>query len=57
MVETKTGHNRSNGISYNDILKGDTVPPPAVYLEDSPLAPGVTTGATIRMGRRLFRLY
>ncbi|MCC5885210.1 MAG: aromatic ring-hydroxylating dioxygenase subunit alpha [Gammaproteobacteria bacterium] len=42
MVETKTGHNRSNGISYNDLLKGDAVPPPAVYLEDSPMEPGVT---------------
>lgn len=48
MVETKTGHNRSNGISYNDILKSDAVPPPAVYLEDSPLPPGVTTVATHR---------
>lgn len=42
MVETKTGHGRSNGISYNDLLRGDKVPPPAVYLEDSPLEPGVT---------------
>lgn len=48
MVETKTGHNRSNGISYNDILKSDTVPPPAVYLEDSPYPPGVTTVKTHR---------
>ncbi|MBA59099.1 MAG: hypothetical protein CMQ40_07985 [Gammaproteobacteria bacterium] len=43
MVETKTGHDRSNGISYNDILKSDRIPPPAVYLEDSPYPPGVTT--------------
>ncbi len=42
MVETKTGHNRSDGISYNDILRADKVPPPAVYLEDSPYPPGVT---------------
>ncbi len=42
MVETKTGHDRSNGISYNDILNNDTVPPPAVYLEDSPYKSGVT---------------
>jgi phenylpropionate dioxygenase-like ring-hydroxylating dioxygenase large terminal subunit len=42
MVETKTGHDRSNGISYNDVLRSDTVPPPAVYLEDSPMKPGVT---------------
>ena len=48
MVETKTGHDRSNGISYNDILEGDSVPPPAVYLEDSPLEPGVTTVAVAR---------
>ena len=25
MVETKTGHDRSNGISYNEILKADKV--------------------------------
>ena len=43
MVETLTGHNRSNAMSYNDILLSDTVPPPAVYLEDSPMEPGVTT--------------
>ena len=42
MVETQTGHDRSDGISYDDILRNDTVPPPAVYLENSPLAPGVT---------------
>lgn len=43
MVETKTGHDRSNGISYNDILKADKVPPPDVYLEDSTYPAGVTT--------------
>jgi len=43
MVETLTGHNRSNGISYNELMEGDTVPPPAVYLEDSPMPPGLTT--------------
>ena len=42
MVETKTGHDRSNGISYNDILRADKVPPPAAYLEDSPYPAGVT---------------
>jgi nitrite reductase/ring-hydroxylating ferredoxin subunit len=42
MVETKTGHDRSNGISYNDLLRADKVPPPAVYLEDSPYPAGVT---------------
>ena len=42
MVETKTGHNRSNGISYNDILRSDKNPPPSVYLEDSPYPSGVT---------------
>ena len=42
MVETQTGHDRSDGISYDDILRNDSVPPPAVYLENSPLAPGVT---------------
>ena len=34
MVETVTGKNRSNGISYNELASGDAVPPPAVYLED-----------------------
>ena len=48
MVETRTGHDRSNGISYNDILKADKVPPPAVYLEDSPYHAGVTTVPTYR---------
>ena len=42
MVETRTGHNRSNGISYDEILATDRVPPPAVYLENSPLPTGVT---------------
>jgi phenylpropionate dioxygenase-like ring-hydroxylating dioxygenase large terminal subunit len=43
MVETLTGKNRSNGISYVDLISKDKVPPPAVYLEDSPYEPGVTT--------------
>ncbi len=43
MVETITGHNRSNGISYDEILLRDAVPPPHVYLENSPFPPGVTT--------------
>ncbi len=43
MVETITGHNRSNGITYNEVVLGDTVKPPAVYLEESPMKPGVTT--------------
>ncbi len=42
MVETRTGHNRSNGVSYNDVLRADEVPPPAIYLEDSPYPAGVT---------------
>ena len=42
MVETQTGHDRSDGVSYDDILRSDTVPPPQVYLENSPLEPGVT---------------
>jgi len=48
MVETLTGHNRSNGISYNEVLESDTVPPPAIYLQDSPMEPGVTTVETHR---------
>jgi hypothetical protein len=43
MVETLTGHNRSNGISYTELLEGDKVGPPAIYLEESPMEPGVTT--------------
>ena len=43
MVETLTGHNRSNGISYVELLEGDKVAPPAVYLEEAPMEPGVTT--------------
>ena len=48
MVETVTGHDRSNGISYNDILATDKVPPPPVYLEDSPIPAGVTKVAANR---------
>ena len=48
MVETVTGKNRSNGISYNDLASGDAVPPPEVYLEDSPMEPGVTKVKTNR---------
>lgn len=48
MVETVTGKDRSNGISYNDLARGDAVPPRAVYLEDSPMAPGVTKVKTER---------
>ena len=48
MIETTTGHDRSNGPSYNDIISKDTVAPPAVYLEDSPLPAGRTTVATER---------
>lgn len=48
MVETKTGHDRSDGISYIDVIKGDRVAPPAVYLEESPMPTGVTKVATHR---------
>ena len=48
MVETVTGHDRSDGISYVDLLKTDEVPPPPVYLEESPYPAGVTTVATHR---------
>lgn len=43
MVETKTEDGKSSGISYIDVLKGDAVAPPAVYLEESPYPSGVTT--------------
>jgi len=52
MVETKTGHDRSNGISYNAVISADTVPPPPVYLEDSPLPGGVTKVPTHRYWSR-----
>ena len=52
MVETKTGHNRSNGIAYNDLLRSDTVAPPSIYLEDSPMSAGVTKVATHRYWSR-----
>ena len=42
MVETYTGHDRSNGTPLVDILAGDAVRPPAVFFEESPMAPGVT---------------
>ena len=48
MVETHTGHNRSNGLSYVDLLARDTVPPPSVYLEESPMPTGVTKVKTSR---------
>jgi phenylpropionate dioxygenase-like ring-hydroxylating dioxygenase large terminal subunit len=48
MIETNTGHDRSNGPSYNDIISKDTVAPPAVYLEESPLPAGRTTVAAER---------
>jgi phenylpropionate dioxygenase-like ring-hydroxylating dioxygenase large terminal subunit len=43
MVETLTGHNRSNGISYIELLETDKVRAPDVYFEESPMEPGVTT--------------
>ena len=52
MVETLTGHNRSNGISYSELITGDTVAPPAVYLEESPMEPGLTTVETHRYWTR-----
>lgn len=48
MVETVTGKNRSNGITYNEVALGDAVPPPDVYLEESPMKPGVTKVKTDR---------
>jgi len=42
MVETLTGHDRSNGISYTELISGDKNPPPPIYLEDSPYPPGNT---------------
>lgn len=43
MVETLTGHNRSNGISYIELLEGDKVRAPEVFFEESPMEPGLTS--------------
>ena len=48
MVETKTGHDRTAGVTYLEVIKADTVPPPPVYLEESPYPGGVTKVATHR---------
>ena len=48
MVETVTGHDRSDGISYNDLVATDKVAAPPVYLEDSPFPAGRTTVAAER---------
>lgn len=42
MVETLTGTNRSNGISYDRLLDMDTRDVPSNFREDSPLEPGPT---------------
>jgi phenylpropionate dioxygenase-like ring-hydroxylating dioxygenase large terminal subunit len=42
MVETHTGHDRSNGTPLVEILASDVIRPPAVFFEESPMAPGVT---------------
>jgi phenylpropionate dioxygenase-like ring-hydroxylating dioxygenase large terminal subunit len=52
VVETITGHDRSNGISFNDFVSGDAVKPRAIYLEDSPMPGGVTTVAAHRYWSR-----
>jgi len=48
MVETVTGKDRSNGVTYAEIAEGDVVKPPKVYLEESPMEPGVTKVKTKR---------
>lgn len=52
MVETVTGKNRSNGVRYSDLVRGDKVAPPAVYLEESPMEAGVTKVKTERFWRQ-----
>lgn len=42
MVESVTGTNRSNGISYTEILQMDSRPVPRLLSEESPMAPGPT---------------
>ncbi|GAB5459043.1 MAG: aromatic ring-hydroxylating dioxygenase subunit alpha [Henriciella sp.] len=48
MVETRTGHDRSDGISYTDLLETDSVRAPETFFEESPMEPGVTKVATKR---------
>lgn len=48
MVETVTGHDRSNGITVDDLLKKDKVAAPATFFEASPMKPGLTRVATKR---------
>ena len=48
MVETVTGHDRSDGITVDDLLKKDRVPAPATFFEQSPMKPGLTRVATKR---------
>ena len=43
MTETITGTNRSAGISYQELLDGDTHPVPEVLRRVSPISPGATT--------------
>ncbi|MGD1954085.1 MAG: SRPBCC family protein [Sphingomonadales bacterium] len=42
MVETLTGHNRSGGLSYEQMIGMDAVQPPPVYFESNPVPAGVT---------------
>lgn len=42
MVETKTGTDRSAGVSYNDLLDQDSHPVPDILRQDSPMPPGPT---------------
>ena len=48
MVETVTGHDRSDGITVDDLLKLDKVAAPATFFESSPMKPGLTRVATKR---------
>ena len=48
MVETRTGHDRSDGISYTDLLNKDKVRAPDTFFEEAPMKPGVTKVATDR---------
>ena len=42
MTETKTGNNRSAGITYQQLLDGDSHPVPDIFRELAPMPPGPT---------------
>jgi phenylpropionate dioxygenase-like ring-hydroxylating dioxygenase large terminal subunit len=54
MIETKTGSNRSAGVTYQTLLDEDSHPVPAIMRVESPLAPGPTIVPAERYYSRAF---